>query len=114
MPFHCFTFSNPNIIAEVDQRELFMRYTDVPNDLSYHTIHASKSLLAEDAKIMDAWTPALKDRDGEDAAIVDEHMEIKNKEWEPVRAGAAPMEHPTQDFVTSSKVQKLITAEMQR
>lgn len=53
MSFTRSTASNPNIIPKVDEPECLMRRIGVPNGLSYHTIRASKKVLAQEAAIMD-------------------------------------------------------------
>lgn len=64
--FNCSTRCSPNIIPELDEPERVMRHTNVPSESSYHTERALKEILTQEAKIMGAWTQALKDFDGEE------------------------------------------------
>lgn len=74
MSFSHSTCSNPNITLEGDEPEGPLRRPDAPNELSYNMVLASTDILAQEAKIMDAWTQALEDRDGEDVFNVDEDL----------------------------------------
>lgn len=56
-----------------------MRCTDVSNKLSYHTAHASREILAQEAETMDVCIQALEDRDGKDAYNVNENIDINDE-----------------------------------
>lgn len=47
-------------------------------DLSYHWARVSKDILAQEAESTDEWTQTLKDRNREDAVIVDDNIEIED------------------------------------
>lgn len=53
-----------------------MRRTDALTKSSYHTAHASMDNLAQEAETLEAWTQALEDSEGEEAAKVDEDIDI--------------------------------------
>lgn len=57
---------------------------------------------------------ALEDCVGEDAENFDYHMKIEDKMSKLNRERAQTTEYPAKDFVTGSKVQKLIEAGMRK
>lgn len=87
---------------------------DVPNESSFHTARASREVLAREVKIMDAWTQALEYSEGEDAEKKDEDFWIEEGELELDLERAQVMEDTTQELVTRSVGQDLISAEMER
>lgn len=69
---HCSSHFNPNSIPDVDDLERLLRRTDAPYELSYHTERASRNILEQKGKIMEAKTQALENTDFKDAHNVDE------------------------------------------
>lgn len=63
---------------------------------------------------MDAWAQALEDHDGEYDDNVDEYMKIEDEELELGLARAQTTGYLTHDFATSSKLRKMILAEMEK
>lgn len=69
----------PSIIAELDEPEHQMRHTDAENEPSSCTPHASRKLLGQEAKTVDARTQALEDRYRKDVDNVEEEIETEDE-----------------------------------
>lgn len=73
------TLSHPKVIHEVWEPKPLMECTDALNDLSYHTALTWKEILVQEAEAIDAWIPALEDRDREEVDNVDEETETEDE-----------------------------------
>lgn len=61
--FNRCTRLNPNFIVEVDEPKRLIRRFHAPNESSYHMARASRDTIRQEAKIIEAWTIGLWDRD---------------------------------------------------
>lgn len=104
--------SCPYIIIEGHEPERLMSCFDGLNEFSYHTARALKEIIAQYAKIMDAWMQALDKRDGEDAKNKDEVFPTEDEKLELDRKRAQTTEGPTGEFAIHSEVPAMIMAEM--
>lgn len=74
----------------------------------------SSEILAKNAKLLTAWTLALKARDCKVAHNVDEHIKIDHEELEVEREGVQTAEDLIGEFDTGLEEQGIISAEMEK
>lgn len=67
----------------------------------------------QETEIMEAWTQVLDDRDGEDAENIHQNIKVEDDKSEFDCKTSQTTYYPTQAFVTLSKVQDMIAAEIE-
>lgn len=76
-----------------------MRPDDVPSEVSFHMVSASRDIPVQDAETTEAQTKALEDVDDVDVANVEEDIKIKEQESDLHRKRAQTTEYQTQYFL---------------
>lgn len=79
MSFNSSNSSRSNVILNVDEPRRSMTGTNALNESSYQTAKAWRDIFVQWAELIQAWTQALKDHDGEDISNVDKDAEIEDE-----------------------------------
>lgn len=100
MYFNGSTCSDHHFILVVDEPENLLRRLDALNDSFQYMARALRDILVQEFEILKAQQKSLKDRKSQQAANVDEDINIEDKESELDQGRAEPTEYQTKDLFT--------------
>lgn len=107
----------PNLLPRVDESDRLIRRTDVANESFSHTGRVLRVLLLQVTNIMNKWTQALENCNGEEADKenednLDKDIRIDDEDFALDLRKSLNTKGRVQKFVTRSEVTAVITEEI--